>query len=230
METNKIPLNFTVSHSHLLSLVMITLHIKQLKKSFGPKNIFRDLSFSHSGGALGIAGPNGSGKSTLLRCMAGLLSPTGGNISWTDGTEKLSGEHVQQRIGYAAPYINLYDELNCLENLQFLSQVRFQNGSNHSIKKWIRKAGLREVANQPYGKLSTGQQQRLRLASALFHHPDILLLDEPGSNLDADGEALVTKIAAMFRTSDKLLVIASNNRQELDLCDRIFSVEEQAFL
>lgn len=209
---------------------MITLHIKQLKKSFGPKNIFRDLSFEHSGGALGVAGPNGSGKSTLLKCMAGLLSPTGGDISWTDGSEILSGEHLRQRMGYAAPYINLYDELNCLENLQFLARVRSQNGKNHSIKKWIRKTRLREVTSQPFGKLSTGQQQRLRLASALFHQPDILLLDEPGSNLDADGEALITEIAAMFRSSDKLLIIASNNRQELDLCDRVFSVEKQAFL
>ena len=209
---------------------MITLQIKQLKKNFGPKNIFRDLSFSHSGGALGIAGPNGSGKSTLLRCMAGLLSPTGGDISWTDGSEKLSREQVQQRMGYAAPYINLYDELNCLENLRFLSRVRSQRGTSHSIRKWIRKTGLREVDNQPFGKLSTGQQQRLRLASALFHQPDILLLDEPGSNLDEAGKNLITDIIQPFQARDKLLIIASNDQRDLDLCGRVFSVEKQVFL
>lgn len=211
---------------------MITLQIKRLHKSFGSKIILRDLSFEYSGDPLGIAGANGSGKSTLLKCMGGLLSPTRGDIVWTDGSETLYKEQLQHRLGYAAPYINLYDELSCLENLHFLSSIRTrQNEASHPVEEWIRKTGLRTVSTQPYGKLSTGQQQRLRLAAALFHQPDILLLDEPGSNLDEAGKSLITDITKRFQDNPaKLLVIASNNPEELDLCGRVFSVEEHTFI
>lgn len=209
---------------------MIALQVKRLKKSFGAKNILRDLSFEHSGGTLGIAGSNGSGKSTLLKCMAGLLAPTSGHIIWTDGPETLSRGDLRQRLGYAAPYINLYNELNSYENLHFLADIRPLNEAHSQIKKWIRKTGLQKVADQPFGNLSTGQQQRLRLAAALFHQPDILLLDEPGTNLDEAGKVLVTNIAESFQDTHKLLIIASNNRNELDRCGRIFSVQEQTFL
>lgn len=211
---------------------MITLQVNKLEKSFGVKNIFRNISFKQSTGSLGIAGSNGSGKSTLLKCMAGLLSPTRGNIIWTKDSLVLSPADVRRHMGYAAPYINLYDELNCLENLHFLAKVRRSGKTSHqnSIQDWLDRVGLQEVADQPYGKLSTGQQQRLRIASALFHQPDVLLLDEPGSNLDAEGKSMVRDIAHSFRNNHKLLIIASNNRQELDLCGRLFSVEEQAFL
>lgn len=231
-ETNEILLNFTVSHLYFLPLSMITLQIKRLRKSFGTKNIIRDLSFEYSGDPLGIAGANGSGKSTLLKCMGGLLSPTRGDVVWADGSETLSKEQLRQRMGYAAPYINLYDELSCLENLHFLSSVRSrQNEATYPVEEWIRKTGLREVSAQPYGKLSTGQQQRLRLAAALFHQPDILLLDEPGSNLDKAGKSLVTDIAESFQnTPARLLIIASNNPEELDLCGRVFSVENHTFV
>ncbi|SMO76246.1 ABC transporter ATP-binding protein [Fodinibius sediminis] len=209
---------------------MITLQVKRLKKSFGPKNIFRDLTLEHSGSALGIAGSNGSGKSTLLKCLSGLLPPTGGTIYWIKGEEQLPPGKVRKRMGYAAPYINLYDELSSIENLQFLAKVRRQPAADQQIKEWIQRVGLESAALQPYGKLSTGQQQRLRLASALFHQPDILLLDEPGSNLDEAGQRLVTDIAADFQANDKLLVLASNSRQELALCEKVYSVEKQTFL
>ncbi|SHG10879.1 heme exporter protein A [Fodinibius roseus] len=210
---------------------MITLQIKRLHKSFGSKMILRDLSLEYSGDPLGISGANGSGKSTLLKCMGGLLSPTRGNIVWTDESEPLTKEQLRHRLGYAAPYINLYDELSCLENLHFLSAVRNpQDKASQPVEEWIRKTGLRAVSDQPYGNLSTGQQQRLRLAAALFHQPDILLLDEPGSNLDEAGKSLIIDISQRFQDNpSKLLIIASNNPEELDLCGRIFSVEEHTF-
>ena len=141
----------------------------------------------------------------------------------------LHRDHFQQIMGYAAPYINLYDELSCRENLNFLTDIRHEAKAENTIDKWLQKVGLEEVGDQPFGKLSTGQQQRLRLASALFHNPQILLLDEPGSNLDEAGRVLVTEIADQFKSSQKMLIIASNNPEELNLCDRIFSIEQEAF-
>lgn len=209
---------------------MITLTVKQLKKSFGPNTIFSDVTFDHQASALGVAGSNGSGKSTFLKCLSGLLSPTNGSIEWKNNGHPLTSAVFKQKLGYAAPYINLYDELNCRENLNFIAKMRHRDNAEPAIDLWLTNVGLAAVQNQPYGKLSTGQQQRLRLASALFYDPDILLLDEPGSNLDESGRELIRKITVAFNKPEKLLIIASNNPAELDLCDKIFSIEEEVFV
>ncbi len=209
---------------------MVTLSVKQLKKSFGPNIIFSDVSFDHQASALGIAGPNGSGKSTFLKCLGGLLPPTSGDIAWKDNGTALNKTALKNKLGYAAPYINLYNELSCRENLEFISKMRHQSDFIKTIDLWISKVGLRHAINQPFGKLSTGQQQRMRLASALFYNPDILLLDEPGSNLDEAGRALITEIVTAFDAPEKLIIIASNNPDELDLCERVFSIQEETFV
>lgn len=208
---------------------MISLQVIQLAKSFGAKKVFSDVSFDHQNGTLGIAGSNGSGKSTFLKCLGNLLRPSSGAIEWRKDDQVISRENFHQILGYAAPYINLYDELSCRENLIFLTNIRHDPNSKNAIDKWIRNVGLNHVANHPFGKLSTGQQQRLKLASALFHNPDILLLDEPGSNLDEAGRTLISEIVEQFQSSQKMLILASNNPDELDLCDRIFSIEKEAF-
>ncbi|HKK45705.1 MAG TPA: ABC transporter ATP-binding protein [Balneolaceae bacterium] len=208
---------------------MISLQVLQLEKSFGNKTIFSDVSFDHQGQSLGIAGANGSGKSTFLKCLAYLLRPNKGHLEWWRDGEPMNKTVFKNKLGYAAPYINLYDELSCKENLAFLAKVRHEKKYEAEIDYWINKVALKEVADQPFGKLSTGQQQRLRLASALFHQPDILMLDEPGSNLDEAGIHIVAEIADSFKKPDKLLIIASNDREELNLCDQIFSIEKLAF-
>ncbi len=209
---------------------MITLSVKQLKKSFGPNIVFSDVSFEHQSSALGIAGSNGSGKSTFLKCLGGLLAPNTGEIAWEDNGTTIKKTVLKQKLGYAAPYINLYNELSCRENLLFISKMRHQSDSVKTIDLWISKVGLKQALDQPFGKLSTGQQQRLRLASALFYDPDILLLDEPGSNLDKSGRMLVSEIVEAFDTPEKLLIIASNNPDELSLCDQVYSIEEESFV
>lgn len=209
---------------------MITLSIKQLKKSFGPNIIFSDVSFDHQSKTLGVSGSNGSGKSTFLKCLSGLLAPSRGIIQWKYNGTILKSTALKQKLGYAAPYINLYDELSCAENLHFISKMRHQHAVQTSINSWISKVGLDAVSDQPFGKLSTGQQQRLRLASALFYDPDILLLDEPGSNLDESGRHLIQEITNTYNTPQKLLIIASNNPDELNLCDQVYSIEEESFV
>lgn len=208
---------------------MISLQVRNLRKSFGTKTVFSDINFSHHEGSLGIAGSNGSGKSTLLKCLSGLLGPTAGTVRWLNGGSELPVASLKKKLGYAAPYINLYNELTCRENLRFLAKVRHRSAAVTSAEQWLSRAGLENLADQPFGKLSTGQQQRLRLASALFYEPQILMLDEPGSNLDEAGHSLVREIADDFNRPGRMLIIASNNSNELELCERIFSVEEECF-
>lgn|SRR5699024_812268 len=208
---------------------MIKLQVQGLTKKFGSKRVFENLHLKYDNSPLGIAGANGSGKSTFLKCIAHLLRPNQGNIQWTMDNKELTADALQRNMGYAAPYINLYEELTCRENLAFLLKLR-QSDKEVDLVYWLEQLQLGSVINQPFGKLSTGQKQRLRLASAVFHKPDILLLDEPGSNLDKVGRELISDISETYHSSQKMLIIASNSNRELDLCHNIFSVEEQKFV
>lgn len=208
-------------------MISLSLHVEQLSKKFGQNLVWQNLSFNHEQGVLGIEGPNGSGKSTLLKCVAGLLSPTSGNIQWKNGDRVIEINAIKQHIGYAAPYISLYRELSIIENLSFLSKLRKVTVDPNIYRDLLVRTELSHVSEKPYGNLSTGQQQRARLAAALLADSPILLLDEPGSNLDEQGRTLIKDIVARARDEKKLVILASNNKEELALCDRIFSVQQE---
>lgn len=203
---------------------MISLHVKDLSKQYGRNPVLKKVSFHHTEGVLGIEGPNGSGKSTLLKCISGLLRPGSGTISWKEGETEISLESLKMRMGYAAPYISLYGELTVSENLAFLSKLRKSELNNSAVKQLLTELELQQAAEKSYGSLSTGQQQRARLAAALFHNPEVLLLDEPGSNLDEQGRSVIKDIVDKARRDKKLVILASNSPEELNLCDQIFSV------
>ena len=218
--------NFAFSCAFVLS-TMISLHVHQLSKKFGQNLVWQNLSFQHEEGVLGIEGPNGSGKSTLLQCLAGLLAPSSGSISWQNSGREMKLNAIKQNIGYAAPYISLYRELSIIENLEFLSKLRKTKTDRQYQNRLLERVELDHVSDRPFGNLSTGQQQRARLAAALFTDPPILLLDEPGSNLDEQGRTLITDIVAQAKDEKKMVILASNNPGELGLCDRIFSVKQE---
>ena len=218
--------DFGLTFPFVLS-TMITLHVHQISKKFGQNLVWQNISFVHEKGVLGIEGPNGSGKSTLLKCLAGLLAPSSGSITWKNKNKELELNTIKQNIGYAAPYISLYRELSIMENLHFLSKLRKAPADQKSFRQLLKKVELDHVPDRPYGNLSTGQQQRSRLAAALFSDSPVIMLDEPGSNLDEQGRALISDIIAQARDKKKLVLLASNNHDELDLCDRIFSVKQQ---
>lgn len=211
---------------------MFSLEVNSLEKSFGATTVFEHISFIHDSdkGVLGIAGPNGSGKSTLLKCVAGLLRPSGGIINWRRNGESVDFDELKNYLGFAAPYINLYEELTIIENLQFLARLRNLDPVRTELPDLLEQLEISHVADQPFGKLSTGQQQRARIASALAHKPGIVMLDEPGSNLDERGHSVVGDLVDSFRTRSVPVILASNNLLELDLCDRIFSVDTEKFL
>ncbi|MDX1671925.1 MAG: ATP-binding cassette domain-containing protein, partial [Balneolaceae bacterium] len=148
---------------------------------------------------------------------------------WFRQQQELSKGDLQHIAGYAASYINLYRELSLMENLAFIQRLRGEHFSAARARELLQVAGLGDQCDQPFGKLSTGQQQRARLTSALITDPFILLLDEPGSNLDEGGKAFVADTIASFCEKGKLVILASNNREELDLADRIYSVADLTF-
>ncbi|WP_026166589.1 ABC transporter ATP-binding protein [Gracilimonas tropica] len=198
---------------------MISLTVENLSKKFNTKSVFEDFSFEHRSGILGIAGSNGSGKSTLLKCLAYLLRPTSGNIIWKNDEHLMNQKEVKSHIGFAAPYINLYAELSVAENLTFLLEAGGHSAQPEKIEALLERVQIPHLRDQLFGSLSTGQQQRAKLAAALVREPEILMLDEPGSNLDEKGHELVKSIVQTEAKKGTLIFLASNDPKEISLCD-----------
>lgn len=204
---------------------MIQLKADNLEKRFGQKTVFSNLTIETDTPVLGIAGINGSGKSTLLRCLAGLLKPSSGSVQWVIDGEQIKRTNLKNSLGYAAPYIQLYEELTVRENLEFIRNVRSLNSSN-SISNLLEPLGADQLLERHFGELSTGQQQRIKLAAAIIHDPDILLLDEPGSNLDEAGKEIILSLVERYKNSNRMVVIASNQEYELALCNEIIELKK----
>ncbi len=197
------------------------LEVNNLKKQFAGNVVFKDLNVNTQSAVLGIGGANGSGKSTFLQCICGLIRPTSGTVYWIIGNRRLDPLKDRSRLGMAAPAIHLYEGFSCIENIRFLMKLRNMSVHDQIISSLFDKVGLKGFDNRLYGKLSTGQQQRMKFASALFHDPDVLLLDEPGANLDSEGRGLIRNLAYDYRAREKMVIIASNRTDELDLCDEV---------
>ncbi|MFO7847216.1 MAG: heme ABC exporter ATP-binding protein CcmA [Balneolaceae bacterium] len=203
---------------------MVTLSAEELSKSFGNHRVLSEFTFTLASGITGIAGPNGSGKSTLLRCLSGLSRPTSGKIEWKLNGKTVPGSDLTTHLGYVAPYVQLYEELTARENLKFIRDLR---AGQTTIKEpdLLKEFELSGFIDTLFGELSSGQQQRVKLAAAAIHQPAILCLDEPGTNLDEAGHTLVKKISEKCIDQKGLVLLASNQSRELDLCDRIINVE-----
>ena len=202
---------------------MIELTVASLGKHFGLRWIFRDVSIHKQGGVLGIAGLNGSGKSTLMRCLSGLTAADRGEVVWKMDDRTLTRSDLRDSSGYAAPYVQLYTELTCAENLDFILTSRGTENRAATIKSYMNRAGILPKEHALYKSLSSGQQQRCKLIASVIHHPRILFLDEPGSNLDTPGIAFIKELVDERRSAD-FTIIASNDVRELDLCDVVFTI------
>lgn len=203
---------------------MVSLTVKNLTKKFGRAVILNDLSFEASDTTLGIQGPNGSGKSTLLKTLSGLYTPTNGDIEWTVDSKPIPLKEIRFLCGYAAPYLNLYDELSIFENLAFLSKVSNRRLTHDDARQVLEQLGLEKKLETPFKELSSGQQQRVKLSAAFLGNPKILILDEPGSNLDEAGKAAVFNLITLAVQSGSFIIIASNLKEELDFCKQTISV------
>jgi heme exporter protein A len=205
---------------------MHSLKVKGLGKQYPNTPLFKDISFSLSrGNVLAITGWNGSGKSTLVRIIAGLTSPSAGQIELSIDGNVISKASRRKYLGLVAPAISLYDELTGLENLEFFCRVRgiFRTRSHHLAL--MARAGLNGQANKSCRDYSSGMKQRLKLVQALVHAPPLLLLDEPGTTLDREGIKIVRRIVRQQRETG-MTIIASNDKREVEYADRIINLSE----
>jgi heme exporter protein A len=203
---------------------------ESLTRSYGARKIFGPLSFQvPEGTVLGVSGSNGSGKTTLLKTLSGLIRPSGGTAKiFLEGEEAGPGHaprDVPWHIGWVAPDLALYGELTAEENLTFFQSVHGLPASPGRARALLEGVGLSEHSHskKPLSSLSTGQRQRVKLAYATLHDPSVLFLDEPSSNLDADGVEVVARVVASQR-SRGVAIIASNDPRDLALADETLSL------
>ena len=188
--------------------------------------MFRNISFElQLGKVLAIAGWNGSGKSTLLRIIAGLIRPSMGQVEMFFEDTPIPKETRRKFVGMVAPALAMYDELTALENMEFFSRVRGISYDRTSCLSMMQRVGLTENANKLCRNYSSGMKQRLKLVQALLHQPPLLLLDEPGSNLDSKGMKIVEDVISEQRQLG-MTVIASNEKREVEYADRVINLSE----
>ena len=176
--------------------------------------VFSELAFAWSGpGLYTVTGRNGAGKTTLLKVLAALLRPGRGTVKWEDGPGPLTPAGARQRVGFAGPEIGLWEELTAFENLAFGARARGLAWSERDGAAWLDRLGLEGRGRERLAAYSSGMKQRVKLAFALLGAPRFVLLDEPGSNLDDEGRAIVGTLVreAAERT---LVVVATNDPAE----------------
>ena len=196
-----------------------------LGKRFQRDWIFRGLSRAfRPGSATAVLGPNGAGKSTLLNTISGQLLPTEGRLAYSLAGKTVAVEDLPRHLAYAAPYLELLEELTLWELLQFHTRFKpLRPGVSH--EQLIALMYLEKSRNQLVREFSSGMKQRLKLALALYADAPLLLLDEPTTNLDATGVAWYQEHVQATRAG-RTLLLSSNVPAEYAFCDEQLVVTE----
>ena len=197
------------------------INLSNAGKRFNRDWIFRHLSYDFAAGKkYAITGSNGSGKSTLLQVLSGSLSHNEGKVNFLLQEKEIEADHHFRHIALAAPYLELIEEMTAAEFLLFHKKFKTLTSPDKEILQLV---GLQKAANKQIRYYSSGMKQRLKLAQAFFSDSPILLLDEPTTNLDAEGIALY-QLLINNHTQNKLVIISSNDLQEYEFCDAVVAI------
>lgn len=200
----------------------ITLNIAG--KRFNREWIFRNLHYEfYSGKSFAITGANGSGKSTLLQILSGALGLNEGIVTWINNDINIEPEHIHRHISFASPYLELIEEMTGKEFLLFHSKFK-SFIQNISVENILTISGLKSADNKQIRYYSSGMKQRLKLVQAIFSDVPVILLDEPCTNLDADGYSLYYRLMEEF-CKKRLVIIASNDINEYNFCDEQLKIQ-----
>lgn len=186
------------------------LELREISKLYGSFAALRKVTAEFpSGRCHVILGPNGAGKSTLLRVVAGLIRPTYGTLAVLGSPEPGA---LRSRIGYLGHDSMLYDELTALENLRYTSLL-YRDGSatvQMKAEEALATVGLDPALDRPVGKFSQGMRQRAALARVLLARPELLLLDEPFSNVDVASSAQMLTVLAQLRGAGNTILLTTH--------------------
>jgi len=208
---------------------MYALATKDLSRHYGKIQAVNQLNLKIPSGSLfGLIGPNGAGKTTTLRMLAGLLEPSSGDIRLNELSQKKYWREIQWQIGYMPDFFGVYDNLLVWEYLDFYARCYRLSPARRerTISELLDLVDLGEKRDVYVQTLSRGMRQRLCLAHALVHDPQILLLDEPASGLDPRARVEMRVLLRELQSMGKTILLSSHILAELaELCDRVAIME-----
>jgi ABC-2 type transport system ATP-binding protein len=182
------------------------LRLRGISKAFAGRHVLRAIHLDvHAGEAVAVQGPNGAGKSTLLRIAAALSPPDEGDVEVAGAPVGRDDVAARRAVAYVGQEPALYDELTPAEHVRLWARLRGVDADADAV---LADAGLASAAHRPCGQLSRGQRQRAALALALLGDPRVLILDEPFTALDADGEAWLGNLLGRRRAAGCALLVA----------------------
>jgi ABC-2 type transport system ATP-binding protein len=197
--------------------------MERLSKRFGDTQAVDGLSLEVSRGEIfGFLGPNGAGKTTTIRMLGALIEPTEGSAKVAGYTLGREDTQIRQHVGILTESPGLYDRLSAVRNLCFFAQLYDVPDVEAQVERYLRILGLWERRHEAAATFSKGMRQKLAIARALLHEPEVLFLDEPTSGLDPEMARLVREFIADLKQEGRTIFLCTHNLDEADrLCDRI---------
>jgi ABC-type multidrug transport system ATPase subunit len=196
---------------------MSILKVEKISKQFGQLKAVDELSFEVAAGEVfGFLGQNGSGKSTTIRMLLSLIHPTSGSIELFGKSLQKERNQILEQVGAIIERPDLYPYLSAREHLQLFAKVRKQKINAHAIEDTLDKVGLLDRAKDKVQTFSLGMKQRLGIAIALVHNPQLIILDEPTNGLDPQGIADIRKLIQDLAKDGKTILVSSHLLAEIE--------------
>tara|TARA_B100000900_G_scaffold411346_1_gene430859 strand:- start:5301 stop:5996 length:696 start_codon:yes stop_codon:yes gene_type:complete len=203
----------------------MSILIKNVSKLYGEQAALKSVSLEvKKGEVVGFVGPNGAGKSTLMKIITCYVQATEGEVKICNKDVQEDSLSVRSKVGYLPEHNPMYLEMYIKEYLEFVSGV--YNSSKESISQMISLTGLTPEQHKKIGELSKGYRQRVGLAAALIHNPEVLILDEPTTGLDPNQ---LTEIRSLIKKigKDKTVLLSTHIMQEVDkMCSRVVIINK----
>lgn len=205
----------------------MAIEVKNLVKTYGAQRAVNDISFTIKRGEIvGFLGPNGAGKSTTMKMITGFVSPDSGTITVSGIDVKQAPLEAKKRLGYLPESNALYYDMYVREYLGFIADVHHIKNQKSEIQNIIETVGLTPESTKKIGQLSKGYKQRVGLAAALLHRPDVLILDEPTSGLDPNQIVEIRQVIKE-QGQNKLVLFSSHILGEVEaICDRVIIINK----
>jgi len=203
----------------------MSITVSNLTKIYGTQKAVNDISFTVGRGEIvGFLGPNGAGKSTTMKMITGYLQADSGTISVCGEAVSLNSLYTKKKIGYLPELNPLYQDMYVREYLDFTGGIQQVKNLSEKVEAVIETVGLQLEANKKIGQLSKGYKQRVGLAAALIHDPEVLILDEPTTGLDPNQIIEIREVIKRLG-KDKTVLFSSHILQEVEaICDRVIII------
>ena len=204
----------------------MSILVEALTKVYGPQKAIDSISFSAQPGVLGFLGPNGAGKSTTMKILTCFIPQTGGKASVCGYDIEKQPLEVKRNIGYLPESNPLYLDMYVKESLAFIAGIHQMNSPQKRIAEVIEQTGLSPEQHKKIGQLSKGYRQRVGLAQAILHDPQVLILDEPTSGLDPN-QLIGIRQLILDLGKTKTVVLSTHIMQEVEaVCDHVIIINK----